>query len=53
VSLEIDLNGHADHWVVIDDENSWHIGHPRLNILFRQFDDPRIVMHAIPQFGLS
>ncbi len=40
VPLKIDLNGHADHWVAIDDENTWHAGPPRLSIWFRQFGNP-------------
>jgi hypothetical protein len=40
VSLQIDLNGHADHWIVVDDKNPWHVAPPRLNVLFRQFDEP-------------
>jgi hypothetical protein len=37
MSLKINLNGHADHLVVVDDETTWHFGLPRLNVAFRQF----------------
>jgi hypothetical protein len=40
VSLKINLDGHADHWIVVNDKNAWHAGSPRLNILFRQFANP-------------
>jgi hypothetical protein len=40
VSLKIDLDGHADHWIVVDDENTLHAGPPRLKIRLRQFGNP-------------
>jgi hypothetical protein len=37
VPFEIDLDRHADHWIVVDDENTWHIGSPGLTVGFRKF----------------
>jgi hypothetical protein len=37
VPFEIDLDGHADHWIVVDNENACHAGPPSLDMWFRQF----------------
>jgi len=37
VALEIDLDGHAHHRVVVDDENVAQTFCPRLNLPFRRF----------------
>jgi hypothetical protein len=39
VSLEIDLDGHADHRVVVDNENMAQTFCPRLCFPFRRFKD--------------
>ena len=39
VALEIDLDGHADHRVVVDDENMAPTFCPRLIFPFRRFNN--------------
>jgi hypothetical protein len=45
VALEIDLDGHADHRVVVDDENMAQSFHFRFSFPFRRFNH-RTVGHA-------
>ena len=42
---EIGLDGRADHWIVIDDENMRHAGSPRRDTRIRWFGRSWIVMH--------
>jgi hypothetical protein len=37
VPFEINLNGHANHWIVVDNENAWHAGSSSLDMWFRRF----------------
>ena len=32
VSFEIDLNGHANHWIIIDNQNTRHGRPPNLSL---------------------
>jgi hypothetical protein len=36
VPFEIDLDGHAYHGIVVDNENAWHGGPPSLDMRLRQ-----------------
>jgi hypothetical protein len=44
--FQIDLDGHADHWIVVYDENAWHVVVSWLGVLSRPSCKSRVSLHA-------
>jgi hypothetical protein len=50
VTLKIDLDGRADHWIVIDDENAYHVSPPEADIYFQSNQSSVTIVAELSDF---